>query len=61
MTEAKCRIAFLSDFEREVLIILLKQASESAASAEDAVNKAITAYRSLSSQLQSLSPEKRLC
>ncbi len=52
--------ATMSDFEREVLVILLKQACDSAADAETAVDRTVIAYLSLSEQLQALPHEKRL-
>jgi hypothetical protein len=50
----------ISDFEREVLVILLKQACESGNDAKAAVEEAITAYRSLFEQLQALKGEMRI-
>jgi hypothetical protein len=50
----------MSDFEREVLVILLKQACESGNDAKAAVEEAVTAYQSLSERLQAVPPEKRL-
>ena len=52
--------ATMSDFEREVLVILLKQACEEGNSPKAAVEDAITAYQSLSQLLQAVPPEKRL-